>query len=57
MSQDFAGAVEDFTAAIRLEPSSADFYHNRGFALRKQVRGRESDARAACMRGWGRGEL
>lgn len=36
--QDFAGAVEDFTAAIHLDPNSADFFHNRGFALRKQVR-------------------
>jgi tetratricopeptide (TPR) repeat protein len=36
---DFAGAVEDFTSAIALEPdSNADFYHNRGFSLRKQVR-------------------
>lgn len=35
---DFAGAVDDFTAAIALEPdSNADFYHNRGFSLRKQV--------------------
>lgn len=38
-SQDYAGAVEDFTCAIRLEPGNADFYHNRGFALRKMVRG------------------
>ncbi len=37
--QDYAGAVEDFTCAIRLEPGNADFYHNRGFALRKMVRG------------------
>ncbi len=36
--QDYAGAVEDFSAAIALEPGNADFYHNRGFALRKQVR-------------------
>ncbi len=35
--QDYVGAVSDFTSAIRLEPSNADFYHNRGFAHRKQV--------------------
>lgn len=34
---DFEGAVADFTAAITLEPRNADFYHNRGFSLRKQV--------------------
>lgn len=39
-TQDYAGAVEDFSAAIALEPGNADFYHNRGFALRKQVCGR-----------------
>lgn len=32
-----AGAVEDFTAAAALDPANADFYHNRGFSLRKQV--------------------
>lgn len=34
---DYAGAVEDFSAALRLDPGNADFYHNRGFSLRKQV--------------------
>jgi tetratricopeptide (TPR) repeat protein len=35
---DFAGAVKDFSSAIALEPcSNADFHHNRGFSLRKQV--------------------
>jgi hypothetical protein len=34
---DYAGAVEDFTTAISLDPGNADFYHNRGFSLRKQV--------------------
>ena len=32
----FCEAVENFTKAIELEPSKADFYHNRGFAFRKQ---------------------
>ncbi len=36
---DLAGAVADFTAAIMLSDSgNADFYHNRGFSLRKLVR-------------------
>ena len=34
---DYNGAVQDFSAAIRLEPHNADFYHNRGFSLRKDV--------------------
>ena len=35
---DYGGAVEDFSAAIALEPHNADFFHNRGFSLRKMVR-------------------
>jgi tetratricopeptide (TPR) repeat protein len=31
-------AVSDFTAAIELLPSSADFHFNRGYCRRKQVR-------------------
>lgn len=34
---DFEGAVADFSSAISLDPGNADFYHNRGFSLRKQV--------------------
>lgn len=35
---DYDGAIADFTAAIDLDPdSNADFHHNRGFSLRKQV--------------------
>ena len=34
--------MSDFDAAIALEPSNADFYHNRGFSRRKQ--GRYADA-------------
>ena len=29
-------AVDDFTSAIGLDPTNADFYHNRGFSCRKQ---------------------
>lgn len=35
---DYPGAVEDFTSAAALDPTNADFYHNRGFSLRKQGR-------------------
>lgn len=28
-------AVKDFTLAITLHPTKGDFYHNRGFALKK----------------------
>lgn len=34
---DYAGAVAAFSAAIALEPQNADFFHNRGFSLRKMV--------------------
>lgn len=34
---DFEGAVADFSSAVALDPRNADFYHNRGFSLRKQV--------------------
>lgn len=42
---DFEGAVADFSSAISLDPGNADFYHNRGFSLRKQV----GFAAAACV--------
>jgi tetratricopeptide (TPR) repeat protein len=32
---DFDEAIKCFTIAIDLEPGKADFYHNRGFAFRK----------------------
>jgi hypothetical protein len=38
---DLPGAVADFTAAAALDPRNADFYHNRGFSLRKLVSGYE----------------
>ena len=34
---DYTGAVQDFSAAIMLDPRNADFYHNRGFSQRKQA--------------------
>ncbi len=36
---DLPGAVADFTAAVMLDSDNADFFHNRGFSLRKLVRG------------------
>jgi tetratricopeptide (TPR) repeat protein len=32
---DFNEAIKCFTKAIKLEDGKADFYHNRGFAYRK----------------------
>lgn len=40
---DYARAVDLFTTAVALEDSNADFYHNRGFSLRKMVR-RQTEA-------------
>ncbi|RHY32515.1 hypothetical protein DYB32_002490 [Aphanomyces invadans] len=37
-SGSYTGAVDDFSKAIQLIPSNADFYHNRGFCHRKQGR-------------------
>jgi len=34
----YSAAVQDFSAAIMLDPRNADFYHNRGFSQRKQAR-------------------
>ncbi len=34
----YSAAVQDFSAAIMLDPCNADFYHNRGFSQRKQAR-------------------
>ena len=34
---EYALAVRNFSTAIELDPTSADFYHNRGFAHRKQA--------------------
>jgi tetratricopeptide (TPR) repeat protein len=49
---DFEGAVADFSSAIALDPKNADFYHNRGFSLRKQVRSRLGCSwRQCCARG------
>jgi tetratricopeptide (TPR) repeat protein len=32
---DFESAIKCFTIAIEFEGNKADFYHNRGFAYRK----------------------
>lgn len=32
----FEEAIQNFTQAIDLEGTKADFYHNRGFAFRKK---------------------
>lgn len=29
-------AIKDFSRAIDLDPSKGDFYHNRGFAMKKK---------------------
>ena len=34
---EYALAVRNFSTAIELDPTNADFYHNRGFAHRKQA--------------------
>jgi len=33
---DYDRAITDFTRAIELDPVKGDFYHNRGFALKKK---------------------
>ena len=48
---DFTGAVEDFTAAIQLDPHCSDFYHNRGFSYRK-VRAQQAGRLATHSRRW-----
>jgi tetratricopeptide (TPR) repeat protein len=35
--EDYSGAVVAFSTAIGLDPTNADFYHNRGFSYRKMV--------------------
>jgi tetratricopeptide (TPR) repeat protein len=29
-------AIKDFTRAIEIDPTKGDFYHNRGFAMKKK---------------------
>ena len=36
-SGDFASAIKDFSKAIEVLPTKADFYHNRGFCHRKRA--------------------
>jgi tetratricopeptide (TPR) repeat protein len=46
----YSAAVQDFSAAIMLDPCNADFYHNRGFSQRKQARAAARTA-ACCPLG------
>ena len=49
---DWPAAVAAFSAAIALAPTNADYWHNRGFSLRKMVSeiwaGRPARARPVC---------
>ena len=47
-AKDYAGALEKFDAAIRLEPSKARWHYNRGLALKKLKR--DGDAREALLK-------
>ena len=38
----FEEAIKDFSCAIEIIPQNSDFYHNRGFCHRKQVRMNEN---------------
>lgn len=47
-AKDYAGALEKFDAAIKLEPSKARWHYNRGLALKKLKR--DGDAREALLK-------
>ncbi|MDP1915473.1 MAG: tetratricopeptide repeat protein [Myxococcales bacterium] len=47
-AKDYAGALEKFDAASRLEPSKARWHYNRGLALKKLKR--DGDAREALLK-------
>ncbi len=49
---EYALAVRNFSTAIELDPTNADFYHNRGFAHRKQATPHPPQPIPPCSRPW-----